>query len=409
MTLSAEQSTLDPRRGRRALAAAGQSTRSVHLTDCVDPATGAIVTPVVANVAFAYPDVASWRDAALGRAVGHIYSRNSNPTTDRFEAKIAALEGAQAAASFGTGMAAVASTMFALLVPGARAVTIRDLYGGTYLLFTQILPRWGVECTVVDTDDPDGLAAAIGAGCDLLYLETPTNPTLKVLGIAQLSAAAHAAGAVVAVDNTFATPVNQAPLAHGADLVVHSASKFLSGHGDVLGGVVAGRSDLVETVFRFREITGTGMDAHVAGLMLRSLKTLALRVERHNANALRIARWLYQHRNVAAVHYPGLPSHPAHDIARRQMQGFGGVLSFELVGGLPAVERVLSRLRLAYLAANLGQVETVVGPPATTSHVELSEQERAEAGIPEGLIRYSPGIEDADDLIADLAQALDFG
>jgi cystathionine gamma-synthase len=385
----------------------GPSTQSVHAAEAVDPATRAIVPPIVANSAFAYDDVASWREVALGRAPGHIYARNSNPTTDRFEAKVAALEGAEAATSFATGMAAISSTLFALLRPGARAVTVKDAYGGTYLLFTDVLPRWGLDCAVVDTDDHDAIEAAIAPGCDLLYLETPTNPTLKVLDIERLADAAKAVGATVVVDNTFATPINQRPLTLGADLVVHSASKFLGGHGDVLGGVVAGSAELVAQVYAFREIAGTGMDPHVAALFLRSLKTLGLRVERHNESALRIARWLNEHPKVTAVHYPGLDSHPMHHVAKAQMRGFGGVLSFELAGGFPGIERLLPRMQYAYLAANLGQVETIAGPPATTSHVELTDAERAAAGVPEGLVRYSVGIEDASDLIADLAQALD--
>jgi cystathionine gamma-synthase len=384
----------------------GPSTRCVHLAEAADPATGSIVPPVVTNSAFAYPDLDRWRAAATGLMPGHIYTRNSNPTTGRFEAKIAALEGAEAAASFGTGMAAITSTLLALLEPGKRAVTVRDAYGGTYLLFTQILPRWGVQCTVLDTDDAAGLAAAI-PGSDLVYLETPTNPMLKVLDIVRLSLTAQAAGSLLVVDNTVATPVNQTPVMLGADLVIHSASKFLGGHGDALGGVVAGRQELIARIRRFREIAGTGMEPRVASLMLRSLKTLALRIERQNATALRIARWLESQPKVTAVHYPGLPSHPQHKLAARQMTGFGGLLSFELAGGFPAVERVLPRLRHAYLAANLGQVETIAGPPATTSHVELTDAERAAAGVPDGLIRYSAGIEDAADLICDLAQALE--
>jgi cystathionine gamma-synthase len=239
-----------------------------------------------------------------------------------------------------------------------------------------------------------------------LYLETPTNPTLKVLDIERLARAGHAAGATVVVDNTFATPINQQPLARGADLVLHSASKFLNGHGDVLGGVVAGSDELVKRVSALREIIGTGMDPNAASLMLRSLKTLGLRVARQNDNALRIARWLEEHPAVSAVHYPGLDSHPQHAVAKAQMTGFGGVLSFELTGGFGAVCRALPRLQFAYLAANLGQVETIVGPPSTTSHVELTDEERVAAGVPEGLIRYAVGIEDADDLIADLDQAL---
>ncbi|HUR50300.1 MAG TPA: aminotransferase class I/II-fold pyridoxal phosphate-dependent enzyme [Acidimicrobiales bacterium] len=384
----------------------GFSTRSVHETEHVDEGTHSVVPPIVTNSAFAYPDVESWRAAALGETEGHIYSRNSNPTTDRFEAKMASLEGAAAATSFGTGMAAISTSLLALLEPGARVVSARDTYGGTYLMFTKLLPAWGIECHVIDTDDDEAIEAAIGDRCDVVYLETPTNPTLKVLDLARLSAAGHRAGATVMVDNTFATPVNQQPIALGADLVVHSASKFLGGHGDVLGGVVAGSAEVVQRVYALREIIGTGMDPHVASQMLRSLKTLGLRVERHNESALRIARWLEDQPAVERVHYPGLDSHPRHALAKEQMQGFGGVLSFELRGGFEAVCRVLPALQYAYLAANLGQVETVAGPPATTSHVELTAEERQAAGVPEGLIRYSVGIEDAADLIADLQQAL---
>ncbi|AXV06201.1 Cystathionine gamma-synthase [Euzebya pacifica] len=388
------------------LPAPGRSTRSVHLTEHVDPATGSIIAPVHTNSAFAYADVPSWRAAALGETPGHIYARNSNPTTDRFEAKMAALEGTAAATSFGTGMAAISTTLMALLGPGRRAVTVTDTYGGTHLMFSQILPRWGVDCVVVDTDDHEALEAAIAEGCDLLYLETPTNPTLKVLDIARLSAAARAVGAVTVVDNTFATPINTRPVEYGADIVLHSASKFLGGHGDVLGGVVCGSEELVHRVYALREIIGTGMDPHVAAMFLRSLKTLGLRVERHNATAQAVAEHLAAHPAVERVAYPGLPDHPGHDIAASQMEGFGGVLSFSLVGGMPAVEKVCAELEYAYLAANLGQVETIAGPPATTSHVELTDAERAEAGIPEGLIRYSVGIEDTADLIADLDRAL---
>ena len=384
---------------------AGYSTRSVHETESVD-ATGSVVPPIHTNSAFAYPDVETWRSVARNEVDGYIYSRNSNPTTDRFEAKVAALEGAEAATSFATGMAAISTTLLALLKPGARAVTAKDAYGGTYLMFTRHLPGWGVGCVVVDTDDHDAIEAEIAQGCDLVYLETPTNPTLKVLDLQRLSAAAHAVGALVVVDNTFATPVNQLPLSLGADLVLHSASKFLGGHGDVLGGVVAGSAELVHRVYALREIIGTGMDPHVASQMLRSLKTLGLRIERHNESALRIARWLEDQPQVTRVHYPGLDSHPMHAVAKGQMRGFGGVLSFELAGGYDAVCRVLPKLSYAYLAANLGQVETIAGPPATTSHVELTDHEREQAGVPEGLVRYSVGIEDADDLIADLAQAL---
>jgi cystathionine gamma-synthase len=239
-----------------------------------------------------------------------------------------------------------------------------------------------------------------------VYLETPTNPTLKVLDIPRLAAAGHDVGAIVVVDNTFATPINQSPLALGADLVIHSATKFLGGHADVLGGVLVGDAEHVAAVFHYREITGATLDPMAAYLLIRGMKTLALRIRQQNESALRIARWLEAQPRVEVVHYPGLLSHPHHEIAARQMRGFGGVLSFGLPGGLEAVKRVLPRLRLAHRAANLGAVETIAGPPSTTSHVECTVEERAAMGIPEGLIRYSVGIEDADDLIADLAEAL---
>jgi cystathionine gamma-synthase len=285
-------------------------------------------------------------------------------------------------------------------------VSVKDSYGGTSKLFLEILPRFNITCTLCDTTDHAALEAEIACGCRVLYLETPTNPTLKVTDIARLARAAHAVGATVVVDNTFATPLNQQPLTLGADLVVHSASKFLGGHADALGGVLCGDAALVQQVYQYREITGAALDPHAAYLLLRGLKTLHLRVERQCASALRIAHYLESHPAVAAVYYPGLASHPQHKIATAQMQGFGGMLSFELHGGFEAVKAFLPRLRYAHRAANLGAVETIVGPPATTSHVELTAAQRAKLGIPEGLVRYSAGIEDIDDLLADLQQAL---
>ena len=245
------------------------------------------------------------------------------------------------------------------------------------------------------------------AGCDLLYLETPTNPTLKVLDLERLLRAGRDAGAVTIVDNTFATPINQRPLDLGADLVVHSATKCLGGHADALGGVLCGRRDLVARVYHYREITGAALDPTAAYLLLRGMKTLHLRIERQSASALTIARHLSAHAAIASVHYPGLDTDPGHAVASRQMRQFGGIVSFELKGGVDAMRAFLPRLRYAHLAANLGSVETVVGPPSTTSHVESTLEERAAAGIPEALVRYSVGIEDPDDLIDDLDQALD--
>ncbi len=363
--------------------------------------------PVVRSVAFGYTDLDTWRDVALGRAEGHIYGRNTNPTVAAFEEKVRALEGAAAATSFATGMAAISDTLLTLLRPGDRVVSVKDTYGGTNRLFDEFLPPLGIDVALCDTSDQDAIEAAIDQGLQVLYLESPTNPTCKVLDLERLTARAHAKGATVVVDNTFATPINQRPLELGADLVVHSATKFLGGHADALGGVLVGDADLVARVFHRREIHGATLGPDAAYLLLRGLKTLALRVERQNATALRIARHLQAHPKVAAVHYPGLPEHPNHDVAARQMPGgFGGILAFELAGGLDVVKRVLPELRLAHRAANLGAVETTVAPPATGSHVELTAEERAALGIPEGLVRYSCGIEDAGDLIADLDAAL---
>ena len=368
---------------------------------------GATQVPVVHSVAFGYPDVDAWLAVAQGRTAGHIYSRNTNPTVHAFEEKVRQLEGAAAATSFASGMAAISNTLFTLLAPGDRVVSVKDTYGGTNKLFLEFLPRMQVECVLCNTVDHAAIEAAIRPSCQVLYLETPTNPTLKVIDIGRLAAAAHQVGAIVVVDNTFATPLNQSPLALGADLVLHSATKFLGGHADALGGVVCGAPELVARIYHYREITGAALDPMAAYLLLRGMKTLHLRIRQQNASAMLIAEFLQAHPVVTQVFYPGLPSHQHHEIARQQMRGFGGVLSFTLRGGFDAVRAVLPRLRYAHLAANLGAVETVVGPPATTSHVELNADERAAMGIPESLIRYSVGIEETDDLIADLTQALE--
>jgi cystathionine gamma-synthase len=369
------------------------------------PVTGTQV-PIVYSAAYGYPDVDTWLDVALAHQPGYIYSRNTNPTVHAFEEKVRRLENAESATSFASGMAAISNTLFALLGPGDRVVSIKDTYGGTNKLFTEFLPRFQIQVSLCETDDHESIEAAITQGCRMVYLETPTNPTLKVVDIARLARAGHAVGAIVVADNTFATPINQNPLELGVDLVIHSATKFLGGHADALGGVVCGNTTLVQQIYHYREITGASLDPMAAYLLLRGMKTLHLRVRQQNENAFKIAQWLQTQPHIAAVYYPGLESHPNHKIATRQMRGFGGVLSFMLEGGFSAVKTFLPALELAHRAANLGAVETVAGPPATTSHVECTTEERAAMGIPEGLIRYSVGIEDADDLIADLAGAL---
>ncbi len=362
--------------------------------------------PIVSSVSFGYTDMDQWLQVGQGKAPGHIYSRNTNPTVQVFEDKVRLLEGAESAVSFASGMAAVSNTLFCLLSPGDRVVSIKDSYGGTNRLFTEFMPRFKIDVDLCDTTDHGRIESAIAAGCRLLYLESPTNPTLKVVDIERLAAYAHAKGVVVVVDNTFATPINQRPLDLGADLVLHSATKFLGGHADVLGGIVCGRKSLVDQIYHFREITGAALEPTAAYQLLRSLKTLHLRVREQNRNALEIAIFLQGHPAVEHVFYPGLKKCAGYDIAKKQMNGFGGVLSFQLKGGLEKVKQFLPRLNYAHRAANLGAVETIAGPPAMTSHVECTAAERAAMGIPESLIRYSVGIEDVADLIEDLDQAL---
>jgi cystathionine gamma-synthase len=386
---------------------AGLGTRSVWAGENGDPWERATQVPVALSVSYGYDDLDEWADVAQGKATGHIYGRNTNPTVAACEEKVRILEGAEAATSFSSGMAAISNTLFTLLSPGDRVVSIKDTYGGTNKLFVEFLPRFGIDVSLCDTTDHKAIEAAVAHGCKVLYLESPTNPTIKVVDLVRLASAGHEGDAVVVVDNTFATPINQQPLKLGADLVIHSATKFLGGHADALGGVVCGSADLVAKVYHFREITGACLEPMSAYLLLRGMKTLHLRIARQNESALKIARFLESHPKVERVFYPGLESHEGHGIARRQMSGFGGVLSFAIKGGFDAVKSFLPNLRYAHLAANLGAVETVAGPPSTTSHVESTKEERAAAGIPEALIRYSVGIEDPEDLIDDLRQALD--
>lgn len=373
-----------------------------HVVFNNNPAT----PPVVNSVTFSYTDLDEWYEVAKGNAEGYIYSRNTNPTVAVLEEKIRQLEGGEDATSFATGMAAISNTLFTFLTPGKRVVSLKDTYGGTSRIFLDFLPRYNVNVQLCDTTDHEQLEQEIAKGCDMLYLETPTNPTLKVVDIKRLAEAAKKAGAIVVVDNTFATPINQNPLSLGADLVLHSATKFLCGHSDAMGGVLAGRKELVRKVFQFREINGASLQADPAYMIARGMKTLELRVEKQNASALTIARYLKAHPKVTDVFYPGLETHKGHEIAKKQMRSFGGMMSFSVDGGYENVKKVLPRLKLVHLAASLGSVSTLAGPPRTTSHVELTEEQRRLLGIPEGLIRYSVGIENVDDLLGDLEQAL---
>lgn len=367
---------------------------------------GSHTVPVTSTVTFAYEDIDEWYEVAKGSRQGDIYSRNTNPTVQVLEEKIRILERAEAATSFSTGMAAISNTLFALLKPGDRVVSIKDTYGGTSRIFLEYLPKINVDVTLCETTDHDQIEKEIAKGCDLVYLETPTNPTLKVIDLERIAKAAKKADAIVVADNTFGTPINQNPLELGADLVLHSATKFLNGHSDAMCGLLCGSADLIREVFRYREINGASLHPDTAYMVIRGMKTLELRVQRQNQNAMEIAAFLEEHPKVSEVFYPGLESHPGHDIAKKQMSGYGGVLSFSLKGDYDSVKTLLHNLSFVHLAASLGSVSSLAGPPRTTSHVELTTEQRKQLGISETLIRYSVGIENSDDLIDDLKSAL---
>lgn len=380
-------------------------TKAIWAGEKEQLAFGATQVPVVHSVSYGYDDMDEWYEVAIGNKKGHIYGRNTNPTVEAFENKVRILEGGEHATAFSTGMAAISNTLGTFLFPGDRIVSIKDTYGGTNKIFTEFLPQLNIEVVLCDTGDHEAIEAEVAKGCQVLYLETPTNPTVKITDIARMARAGKAVGALVVVDNTFATPINQNPLELGVDLVLHSATKFLGGHADALGGVLVGSKELVEKVYHYREINGATMDPMSAYLLLRGMKTLKLRVERQNENAMKVAQYLQTVDFVEDVFYPGLETHQHHDIAKEQMKGFGGMLSFSVKGGVDTVRHLLPKLEFANRAANLGSVETIVGPSRTTSHVECTPEERAAMGIPEGLIRYSAGIEDIEDLIEDLEQA----
>ncbi len=385
----------------------GMGTLSVWAGEETYLMQNATQVPVVHSVSFGYKDVDEWIAVATGTKKGHIYGRNTNPTVAVFEDKVRQLESAEAATSASTGMGIISSALFAFLSPGDRVVSVKDTYGGTNKIFTEFLPKIHIDVQLCDTTDHESIETEIAKGCKILYLESPTNPTIKIIDLVRLANAGKKAGAIVMVDNTFATPINQNPLHLGADLVLHSATKFLGGHADALGGVICGSKELIEQIYHYREINGATLDPMSAYLLLRGMKTLNLRITHQNKSALKIARFLESHPGIERVFYPGLASNEGHQIAKSQMKGFGGVLSFMLKENtFDAVRRLLPHLRYSHAAANLGAVETIVGPPATTSHVECTRKERKAMGIPESLVRYSTGIEDTEDLIRDLEDAL---
>ena len=386
---------------------AKDSTRSVHEAEPFDEETGSIVAPIYQTTTFAFSKAEEARKAVTGESGKYSYTRWDNPTTARLEKKLASLEGAEDAAFFSSGMAAISTSVLAFLKAGDHVVSIRDVYGGTFELMSKILPRFGVKTTLVETVDQRAMAAAVRPNTKLVYIETPTNPTLKVVDIAKASRAAHRASALLFVDSTFASPINQKPLRLGADIVLHSATKYLNGHADVTAGAAAGDREKVDRIRHLRRDLGGTLDPHASWLVLRGMRTMAIRVRAQNENAMALAEFLSEHRKVKAVHYPGLKGHPQHALAGRQMSGYGGMMSFEVKGSMVDAKRLTERLKVALLAASLGGVETLVSQPSIMTHTQLTVEERAQAGIPESLIRLSVGIEDKEDLIADFKQALE--
>ncbi len=377
----------------------GFSTRAIHAGQEPDAATGAVITPIYQTSTFA--------QEGLGRHKGYEYARSGNPTRTALEECLAALEGARHGLAFGSGLGAE-TTLMHILRSGDHVVAMDDLYGGTFRLFEQVFCQLGLSFSFVDARDSDRLRAALRPRTRLVWLETPTNPLLKVVDIAAVAEVAHAAGALVVVDNTFLGPYLQRPLALGADFVVYSTTKYLGGHSDVVGGALLLNDDALAARLRFLEnATGAVPGPLDCWLVLRGLKTLAVRMEAHQKNAMRVASMLAAHPRVARVYYPGLESHPDHAVACRQQRGFGGMLSFVVEGGMAQAGRVLERLRLFTLAESLGGVESLAEHPASMTHASIPPERRAALGLDDGLIRLSVGIEDGDDLLADLRTALE--
>ena len=373
------------------------STVCIHAGQEPDPSTGAIITPIY--------QTSTYVQEALGKHKGYEYARTQNPTRSALEANLAAIENGRAAFAFASGMAATGAVM-TLLKAGDHVVVTDNTYGGTYRLFERVLRKYQFDFTYVDTSDLQAIEDAIRPETRMLFLETPTNPVLRLTDLAAACQIAHARDVMVVVDNTFASPAIQRPIDFGADLVVHSTTKFLNGHSDSVGGiVVAVRDDHIEWLKFIQNAEGAILGPMDAWLVLRGTKTLPLRMERHNANTQVLAEYLAAHPKVTRVYYPGLPTHPQHDLARRQMRGFGGLIAFEL-GSLERARTLLNSVRLMSLAESLGGVETLISHPASMTHASVPPERRLQIGLTEDMVRISVGIEDVDDLKEDLEQSL---
>lgn len=386
----------------------GFATRAIHCGQGPDPYTGALATPIYQTSTFVFSSAEQGSARFAGEEAGYIYTRIGNPTQEALEKKMAGLEGGECCLAFASGMAAISGVVLALAGSGDHLLADKTLYGCTHTFFSHMLPRFGVEVTYTDMSDIRGVEREIRKNTRLVYFETPANPTLKLVDIKAVSDIARQRGARVVTDNTFMSPYFQRPLSLGADIVVHSATKYLSGHGDVIAGVAVGPGDFMDLVrmSTLKDIGGV-ISPFNAWLTLRGLKTLALRMERHNENALAAARFLEGHPMVERVYYPGLTSHPQHQLAGAQMTGHGGLVTFELKGGAEAGKLMMNSLQLCRLAVSLGDTETLVQHPASMTHSSVPGEERLKMGVTDGMVRLSAGLEDAGDIIEDLNRALD--
>jgi len=383
----------------------GDATLAIHAGEKKHGVNGPVATPIIRSSTFTFANTAEMKRWAEGKSKAFIYTRYGNPTLAVAEAKLAQLEGGEAAVVAASGMAAISSALLAVAQAGDEIIATRQLYGGSYRLMRDLLPRMGITIHHVETDLA-GVEQLVNAGTKALYVETPTNPTLRLVDLHKALSIARKYNLVSIIDNTFASPVLQKPLALGFDMVVHSATKYLAGHSDLIAGAVVGSEKWMHHVRDNIIYLGASMDPDAAFLLIRGIKTLEPRVHRQCANAMAVARFLERHPKVARVHYPGLPSHPDHRLARRQMKGFGGMLAFDLKGGLKAARRLCDRVRIFLLAASLGGVESLVVLPIYTSHYRMSPKELAAAGVGPGTVRVSVGLEDPKDLVEDLRQAL---
>jgi len=364
-------------------------------------------TPLYLTSSFIFQDAEDMRASFAEEKDKNLYSRFSNPNVTEFTDKIAKMEGAEAGYAFATGMAAIYSTLATLLNAGDHVVSCQSVFGSTHTLFTKYFPKWNIETTYFKAEDSENVEKYIQPNTKILYLETPTNPAIEVLDLEFFGQIAKKHNLIFIVDNCFATPYLQQPIKYGADIVVHSATKLIDGQGRVLGGVAVGKADLIRDIYLFARNTGPAMSPFNAWVLSKSLETLAIRVDKHCENALKVAEFLENHPNVELVKYPFLPSHPSYEIAKKQMKAGGNIVAFEIKGGIDGGRKFLDKIKMCSLSANLGDTRTIVTHPASTTHSKLSDDERNEVGITAGLVRCSVGLENVEDIIADLKQALE--